>query len=449
MYLTKSENHNINYLAKVFRVDEVKKHPNADKLQMIEVDMTPVITGSNIQVNDVYVYFPVESAISSEYLSEEDEFRDHTLNISQDKEKVGFFDKSGRVKAIKLRGEYSFGYIVPASTVFDWAGLQGVDNFDDYVDQEFDTINGKLLLEKYVPVYERTQGLGNSTEKSSKTPKVSRLIEGQFKFHDDTANLRKNTFKILPNSEISVNYKLHGSSYVIGNLLVRKKLSLYQKVLNFLGFLKDDKEYDVLYSSRKVLKNKDYKDPKNQSQGYYKTDIWADINDKIGDRIPRGYTLYGEVVGFTKDGSPIQKKFDYGCNHKQFRIFVYRITHTSDDGKATELLTNEFETFLTQNNLSDSVELAKNFYDGIAKEKYPELVPILNEDNGLKKWQHQFVKNLERDYNEKDCYMCNTRVPEEGIVLRVESDVDWQAYKLKSARFLEFETKQLDKDSSS
>ena len=44
--------------------------------------------------------------------------------------------------------------------------------------------------------------------------------------------------------------------------------------------------------------------------------------------------------------------------------------------------------------------------------------------------------------------MCNNKVPEEGIVVRKESLFSCDSYKLKSFRFLEFETKQLDKGES-
>ena len=35
--------------------------------------------------------------------------------------------------------------------------------------------------------------------------------------------------------------------------------------------------------------------------------------DKIGPKLKNGYTVYGEVVGFTPTGSPIQRGYDYGC----------------------------------------------------------------------------------------------------------------------------------------
>ena len=43
-----------------------------------------------------------------------------------------------------------------------------------------------------------------------------------------------------------------------------------------------------------------------------------------------------------------------------------------------------------------------------------------------------------------ECHICNNKIPSEGIVVRIEKN-DFEAYKLKSISFLEYETKQLDK----
>ena len=45
----------------------------------------------------------------------------------------------------------------------------------------------------------------------------------------------------------------------------------------------------------------------------------------------------------------------------------------------------------------------------------------------------------------KDCFLHNTGVPEEGIVIRKDRLYGFEAYKLKSFRFLELESKELDK----
>ena len=53
---------------------------------------------------------------------------------------------------------------------------------------------------------------------------------------------------------------------------------------------------------------------------------------------------------------------------------------------------------------------------------------------------------LEAEYNEKDCPICTNKVPEEGIIIRkLKHPSKFEAFKLKSKRFLEKESKEADK----
>lgn len=63
-------------------------------------------------------------------------------------------------------------------------------------------------------------------------------------------------------------------------------------------------------------------------------------------------------------------------------------------------------------------------------------------------WREEVLKTLEKNYNEKDCYMCTTKVPEEGIIVRVEKLEQYEAYKLKSKRFLLMESEEQEKEVS-
>jgi len=68
-------------------------------------------------------------------------------------------------------------------------------------------------------------------------------------------------------------------------------------------------------------------------------------------------------------------------------------------------------------------------------------------DESLKsgeRFHENLLAKLKEKYNEKDCFMCKNTLPEEGAVVRIER-VEFEAYKLKSERFYERETKLLDK----
>ena len=113
-----SEKANKNYLAKVVKLSGVRKHTNADKLQCVTIDGCNVVTGMDAKDGALYIYFPVESALNKEYLSWSNSFENKEMNADQ--EKKGFFNRHGRVRAIRLRQERSEGYIVPVEDLSAW-----------------------------------------------------------------------------------------------------------------------------------------------------------------------------------------------------------------------------------------------------------------------------------------------------------------------------------------
>jgi hypothetical protein len=428
--LTKSKDHNPNYLAKVVALKGLKKHSNADRLQTVDIDFQTVITGMDAKEGDIYVYFPLESKINKDFLSSTNSFRDKELN--GDKEKTGFFGDKGRVRAMKLRGEKSMGYVVPSFHVAAWSG---VDILPQDVGTEFDTIGDKLILEKY-QIKEKT-----TNSKQGKKPKVSRLVDGQIHLHADTENLRRNAHKINPQDTISITYKTHGTSWWVSNVLVKRSLSFWEKLGQKLGINVQEFEYDLVYGSRRVVKNPSVEDPK-QKDHFFGYDLWEKIKDEVGDKIPKGFTLYGEMLGYDHNGKEIQGGYDYGCKKGEHKLEVYRITQTTPDGLVTELTYPEIEEFCTRAGLN-----APHLYF------YGEAVKWFTEEALIKKlptlesnmFDYKFVSLLEEKYNDKPCFMCNNKVPEEGIVVRKESLFSCESYKLKSFSFLEKESKELDK----
>lgn len=414
-----SEKANANYLAKIIEVKGLRKHANADRLQVLTVDFQNVITGMDTKEGDICVFFPLECAINSDFLSFTNSFRHKELN--KDKEAAGFFEENCRVRAVKLRGEKSMGYIVPIAHVIEFAHCSGM--IEGLVGQEFDTINDILLVKKYaLPV--KAQYL-----REGKKPRISRLVENQVRLHTDTDNLRKSAHMISPEDYITVSYKVHGTSFWVANVMVKKKLSFMERILSKLSVAVKDTEYDFVYGSRKVVKNE------YETQGtndFYEGDLWGDIKDELKDKIPHGFTLYGEALGYTKGGAPIQKGYDYGCKEGEKKLVIYRITSTNVMGQVHDLSSKQCQEFCNQMGLN----FIHVFYQGRAGD-----MSVLSEEEH---WNENFVQFLEVNYNEKDCFMCVNKVPEEGVVVRKEKLFGFEAYKLKSFAFLEWETAQLD-----
>jgi hypothetical protein len=425
-----SEKANRNYLAKVIEVKNLRKHNNADKLQIFTVDGNNVITGLDAKEGDIGIYFPLECAIAPEFLSATNSFREPDRNNNQAAK--GFFEYHGRVKAIKLRGEKSEGYYVPFDTDIQVVlNLEMTDNGREFIGTEFDTVNDLLLVKKYIPKGERPQrepGTGKEKHK-----RESSLIEGQFRLHDDTSQLGKNMHRINPTDDITISYKLHGTSFVSSNILCKRKLSWGEKVAKWFGVKVQEEEYRNIYSSRKVVKN----DTLNKVQNhYYSYDLWSEINDIYKDTLPKGITVYGEAVGFTKDGAYIQKGYDYSCSptseDRRMLTYLYRITYTNVDGKVFEFSYSQIADFCAKYGF----RVVPLLFKGKAK----DLFPINLEHH----WQDNFLSKLKEHYLEKNCWLCSAKVPLEGIVLRKEG-LEIEAFKLKSFNFLERESKELDK----
>ena len=88
---------------------------------------------------------------------------------------------------------------------------------------------------------------------------------------------------------------------------------------------------------------------------------------------------------------------------------------------------------ISNNGFNSVVEL----YYGYAKDLFPDIEH--NKDFG-----DIFVDKLREKYLEKQCSFCKNKVPNEGIVLRID-ELGSRALKLKSFAFLQKETKELDK----
>ena len=436
-----------NYLARIVKLGPPRKHFNADKLLTHTILFNNIITDLSYKEGDLVVYFPLECQINKDFISYINGFQKKELN--KDKEVRGFFDNNSRVRAVKLRGEPSAGFIIKLEVFIEW--LTYAKSFDKKYFQDcvklenidFDCFNDILICQKYIVPVKNSQ-VQNPSKK--KVKRESKIVEGQFRVAEDTAALKRNIDKINPDDIITISYKLHGTNSSIGRVLCKRKLSLVEKIAKFLGAKINDSIYDLVYASRTVIKNA-YAD--KISASFYDTDIWAIHAEKIKDFIQDGITLYAEIVNQLPNGKWIQKGYCYGLPPGQSELFVYRITYTKPNGDIIEFTTPQIQRYCKKFDL----KTVPIFYYGRAKDW---INYVLNEKNLLlsggqiedlrdttKHWHDNFLAALITQYNEKICYLCKSNVPEEGIVVTKESDF-FEAYKLKSFAFLERETKELD-----
>lgn len=400
---------NENYAAQIVRIKNPRKHTNADRLLCWTVNLCNVITDLSTE-EGLMVYFPVESKISHKFLSENSLYTSFELN--KDKEKKGYIEKNGRVRAMKLRGEYSEGMLMPLSSLSCFGDISSLKEGDS-----FNFLDGEEVCEKYIPKETRSAGPCFG----SKTESLKQFVDGQFQFHVDTSNFGKNLSKFDLEDIISISYKLHGTSFTARKVLCKRKFWKFN--------LKP--VYKFIISSRKRV----------LSQKKDKYDLWVDTCSKLEPFIKNGYCFYGEIVGFNATGSVIQYGYDYGCDPNgqlapQNETYIYRITYTSPEGGVIELSSKQIIEFCNKFGL----KTPPLFYIGSVK-NFCELNGV---DTQSEDWRTGWAAKLKELYNEKDCFMSKNPVPEEGVVLRKEG-LEFDAYKLKSSRFLLKETEALDK----
>ena len=93
-------------------------------------------------------------------------------------------------------------------------------------------------------------------------------------------------YKISPNDTVTISVKMHGTSAIYSNIKTKFpiKLPWYKKVINFFKeetFPTYYIKYDVVYSSRKVIKNKNI-NPEG-TEGYYNKDVWEEYYQILKD----------------------------------------------------------------------------------------------------------------------------------------------------------------------
>ena len=260
-------------------------------------------------------------------------------------------------------------------------------------------------------------------------------MDGQFHFHFDTSQLGKNIHRISPDSLISVTWKMHGTSSIVSNCLVKKNLKWYEKLIKFIGVDIVDTEYDYVYSSRKVVKN----DAMKEYDHFYGEDLWTHAGEQFKGMLHKGETAYFEICGFTPSGKAIQGKYDYGCSTNQYKIYIYRITQTNIGGVITELPWHQ----VSHRSKELGQETVPEIYYGKANGLVSVLVPWDEEPEEA--WRKLFFEWLKNNYvYDQDSQFCKNKIPEEGIVIRVELGDGIENFKLKSFAFLGWESKQLD-----
>ena len=346
-------------------LNNVRKHPNADKLVLATCFVNTVCVNKDLyHEGEIGVYFPVDLQLSMEFCQKNGLLAvyENGINVSG-----GYMDPAKRnVKAIKLRGEQSDGLFLPLKCL----EYTGVDMDSLNVGDTITTVNGHEICRKYIPRGKHHATAAGGAGKRAKR-KAKRSIAPVFYEHIDTEQLAYNLHMFKPGDLIEITRKLHGTSGRTSHTKVFQdmKRTFWDKLFRREGTPIYDWGY-VSGTRRTVLDTFD--------GGFYgSNEFRKQYHDFFEGKLLKGETVYYEIVGFTHDGGSIMgvcdnkklkdkefvKKygektvFSYGCspngkktlhgmdefgafsveeNVPQSDIYVYRMTMTNEDGEVVE-----------------------------------------------------------------------------------------------------------------
>ena len=392
---------NPNYAAFIVEVKETRTLDGLDNLVAVNVGGYQALVPKSTRVGDRFIAFVAGTQIAEEFAA----------HNGLTREAGGYLEKNRRVKAIRLRGHASNLLLVNAD------GFEKVP-----VGTQFDHVDGQEICRKFVvPV----KSSGGNSVASAKTHK-SGVTDEQFPEHYDTPQWFRVSDQFY-GKDVTVTQKAHGTSLRAGWVEVDKSRKWYERLFR----LPAQKEWKFVVGSRRVIKTE------SDGAHWYSTDIWSDYAQKhnLADALPKGVMVYGELIGYTPDGEPIQKGYTYDLAPGQARLLVYRVTVAGADGTHYDLSDAAMREFCDQRGLAVVPLLASFSRD--------EDVFLLEE----------FLKTLTDTIlsDEDEWVFIERPVPlspdspcDEGVVIRAEG-IRPHVAKFKNPLFYEHESGMMDK----
>lgn len=402
----------------IAEIKNVRKHSNADKLNVGECFGNQVIVSLETKDGDVGVYFPTDTQLGMEYADKNNLIRRKDENGNQ---VGGYLDEDKRnIRALKLRGEISDGLFMPLSSLSQFVDVKTLK-----VGDSVDLINGITIAQKYVPikVHSQKQGVPNN-----KVKKFKGKVFPLFQEHIDTSQYSYNKHAFKEGDLVTISLKMHGTSGRTSNTLKReyiKQTTMNKLLVKFKLKRPYSESYDLVSGTRRTVLD-------SYDGGFYGSNKFREkYHDMFKDKLKRGESVYYEIVGYTDDSKPIMSEcsndktqdkqfikqygkstvFSYGCEVGQNDIYVYRMSITNEDGEVIE-----YPTWLVKQR---------------CEEMGVKFVPV---------FEQFFFTTLEDLENKVSVYhdgvdpigLSHVR---EGVVLRIENRAKFTAYKHKNFHF--------------
>lgn len=365
------------YNAYITRIKNVRKHNNADRLQIGECFGNQVVVGLDTVEDQLGIYFPTDGKLGQAYaevnnlIKKKDE---NGVNIG------GYLDPDKRnIRTMKLRGEDSDGLFMPLESLETFTNISKLKDGDTIT-----KIGDIIICEKYIPMIRKS---GERDDQDS--PKDYPIFEQ----HKSTQQLAFSLERFKPGDLCRITLKAHGTSgrtsrtIKIGHI---ESPGIKNKILRLLGKRvpkQVTKSWEYATGTRRtVLRIGDNDNYRNKWHKFFE------------GKLQKGETVYYEIVGYEETGKPIMPScsnakvqdkdfvkqygemthFTYGCELGQNQIYVYRMTLTNEDGYVVEYpwslmqtrceqmgvnIVHELDTF-TYTTEEDLMERVNRFVDG-------------------------------------------------------------------------------------
>ena len=345
------------YCGYVVKVEKIRKHENADRLQIATFFGNDTVVGLDTQMGQMGIYFPVDGQLSAEFCAANDLVRRKDENGNP---AGGYLDPDKRnIKAVKLRGEKSDGLFMPITCLASFGPIS-----DLKVGDTIDIFNGVEICKKYIPKRQHRSysggGKGSGKAKANFAP--------TFYEHVDTAQLAYSLGDFRVGDTVELSLKMHGTSARTGYLplVKRAKPTLWERIRRRPG--KEYTEYGYVTGTRRVVL-----DDKHEGGFYSDNEFRHQMAKKFEGKLHKGEVVYYEIVGFVNESTPIMASvknskikdkafskqygeetvFSYGCNRygdwewdtqdssgdiaPRCEVYVYRMTMTNEDGDVVEM----------------------------------------------------------------------------------------------------------------
>ena len=407
----------MSYKGYVVEIDNVRKHENADRLNIVNVFGNDVVTSKDVKEGTVMIYFPTDGQLSYDYA-----YKNNLLRKDKEGNPMGgYLDPEKRnVRAIKLRGENSDGILLGLGSLRDIISYETLTALE--VGDKIDVLDGVEICKKYVPeskVSKEKVGKQNSSGTMSLKKRFPQFAE-----HIDTNQFAYNINDFKKGDIVTISLKVHGTSGRTSFALDQRADTLKEKILKFFK-VEISKKYSVISGTRRTVLN-------SFEGGFYGDNEFRKKYHELFDgKLEKGETAYYEIVGWIDksktimpscDNKKLKDKnfvktygekttFSYGCEKGQSDIFVYRMTKTDEDGNVFE-----YPTWLAELRCEQM---------GIKH------VPVL--DRFIVTSQEDLMDKVDKYEDGHD--LIDPRHIREGIILRIENRDKFKAYKQKNFAF--------------